>query len=182
MGFVNFDDWIRVQLRSDAAAAPPEPRSAPSKPALLSLLREPGSVLQGVVAGVALTFFAFGLLAGVPAPTLRLNLLPTQSQEIPITNLASVPGPAEPAALAVSVLPPLPVRAGADEKLATVSAILPAEEPVTTTEGDNSAGSAAPSAELDRTVPNTVPAEPRDSPRGEPSESAHPEGSSTDGD
>ena len=132
---MDFDDWIRSQLQSAGSAAPPGAPPLRSTPALVSLVRARGLVIQGLVAGMALVLFAFGLMAGVPAPSLQLNLLPTPSHEIAIASLALAAPPSPTAAAPVAERPTVPVRTPAGRPPTPSTAVTQAVKAVTKSDG-----------------------------------------------
>ena len=176
---MDFDDWIRIQLRSGSTAAPAGAPPLRSTPAFASPVRARGLVIQCLVAGMALVFFAFGLMAGVPAPSLHLNFLPTQSPEIAITSLALAAPPAPPTAAPVAVLSGVPAGTPAVRPVTPITAITRAVKAATKSEGGSQDGGLAGTAAASRSSGRPVPPSERlaggDGHGGDHSGSDHPE-------
>jgi hypothetical protein len=85
---VDFEDWIRAQLRPGAA---PAGATGSSRRVQAFAWRRRGRFLQGLMAGAALTFLFLGASSSGSVQSLKLRVLPVEPQALPVTLLAGAP-------------------------------------------------------------------------------------------
>lgn len=98
---MDFEDWIRAQLQPGAA---PAAATGSSRRVQAFAWRRRGRFLQGLAAGAALTFLFLGASSSGSVQSLKLRVLPVESQALPVTLLAGAPTVPDPESTTAAAL------------------------------------------------------------------------------